>query len=118
MRWSTWLARIYIFYIYSTNRFAGHGKEKVLKLLLENYPFCHAKETLGDNVKLGADALKQTLKAIIYGICIMQHNASVLTWYAVQTIDITELPHVTIAPFYTSGEYTAKVSSGTDAWKA
>ena len=30
-----------------------------------------------------ADALKQTLKAITYVICIMQHNASALTWYAV-----------------------------------
>ena len=38
---------------------------------------------LGENVKPGADALKQTLKAIIYVICIMQHNASSLTWYAV-----------------------------------
>ena len=33
---------LYICYIYSTNRFAGHGKEKVLKLLLENGPLCHA----------------------------------------------------------------------------
>ena len=32
----------YICYIYSTNRFDGHGKEKVLKLLLENGPLCHA----------------------------------------------------------------------------
>ena len=31
----------------------------------------------------GADALKQTLKAITYVICMMQHNASELTWYAV-----------------------------------
>ena len=31
---------------------------------------CHA---FGDNVKPGADALKQTLKAITYVICIMQH---------------------------------------------
>ena len=31
----------------------------------------------------GADALKQTLKAITYAICMMQHNASELTWYAV-----------------------------------
>ena len=28
--------------IYSTNRFDGHGKEKVLTLLLENGPLCHA----------------------------------------------------------------------------
>ena len=32
--------------------------------------------------------------------------------YAMQTTDITELPHVTIA----SGECATKVSSGTDAW--
>ena len=30
---------------------------------------------------------------------------------------ITELPHVTIARFYTSGECTTNVSSGTDALK-
>ena len=41
---------------------------------------CHG---FGENVKPGADALKQTLKAITYVICIMQHNASALTWYAV-----------------------------------
>ena len=52
---------LYMLYIYSTNRFAGHGKEKVLELLLENCPLCHAmalERTLSD------DALKQTLKAI------------------------------------------------------
>ena len=37
---------------------------------------CHG---FGENVKLGADALKQTLKAATYVICIMQHNASALT---------------------------------------
>ena len=46
MWWSTcictWLVRIYICYIYSTNRFDRHGKEEVLKLLLENGPLCHA----------------------------------------------------------------------------
>ena len=41
---------------------------------------CHG---FGENVKQGADALKQTLKAITYVIYIMQHNASALTWYAV-----------------------------------
>ena len=55
-----WLVGIYIcyvyIYIYSTNRFAGHGKEKVLKLLFG----------FGENVKPVADALKQTLKAITY----------------------------------------------------
>ena len=66
-------------YIYSINRFAGHGKEILLKLLLENDPFCHAMETLGMNVKPGVDAMNQTMKAIIYVICIMQPNASALT---------------------------------------
>ena len=46
---------LYICYIYSTHRFAGHGKE--------NGPLCHAKP--------GADALKQTLKAITYVICLI-----------------------------------------------
>ena len=41
---------------------------------------CHG---FGENVKPGADALKQTLKAITSVICIMQHNVSALTWYAV-----------------------------------
>ena len=36
------LVRIYICYIYSTKRFDGLGKAKVLKLLLENGPLCHA----------------------------------------------------------------------------
>ena len=54
----------------------------MLKLLLENGPLCHAM-SLGQNAKPGADALKQTLKAITYVICIMQHNASTLTLYAV-----------------------------------
>ena len=41
---------------------------------------CHG---FGENIKPGADALKQTLKAITYVICIIQHNVSALTWYAV-----------------------------------
>ena len=65
---------------------------------------CHG---LGENVTPGADALK----AIIYVICRMQHNASAVHQ------NITELPHVTITPFYTSGECTTKVSSGTYAGK-
>ena len=60
----------------------------------------------GENVKPGADALKQTLKALTYVICIMQHNASALMWYAVHVpVDITELPHVTIAPLYVRRVY-------------
>ena len=61
---------------------------------------CHG---FGENVKPGADALKQTLKAITYVICIMQHNAtqciSTNMVYSAST-GITELPHVTISPFY------------------
>ena len=70
------------------------------KLLLENGPLCHAM-AFGENVKLGADALKQTLT---YVICIMQHNASALTWCSAST-GITELPHVTITPFYVRRVY-------------
>ena len=33
---------LYMIYIYSTNRFAGNGKENVLKLHLKNGPLCHA----------------------------------------------------------------------------
>ena len=72
---------------------------------------CHG---LGENVKPGADALKQTLKAITYVICMMQHNASALTWYAVHQQVSPKRPHVTISPFYV--RRVTKVSSGTDAW--
>ena len=109
----TYLYMLYIFH----KQICWTWEGKVLKLLLGNDPFCHDMETLGENVKPDDDALKQTLKAIIYVICIMQHNASALTWYAVQTRYITELPHVTIAPLYTSGECTNNVLSGTNAQK-
>ena len=66
MRWSTWLARICYTCIYSTSRFSGHRKEKCWNFSWKNYPFCHAMDTLGENVQPGADALKQTLKAINY----------------------------------------------------
>ena len=74
---------------------------------------CHG---FGENGKPGADALKQTLKAITYVICIMQHNASALTWYAVHqqvspNCPMSQLHHST------SGEFTTKMSSGTDSWK-
>ena len=74
---------------------------------------CHG---FGENVKPGADALKQTLKAITYVICIMQHNASALTWY---TVHQQVSPNCPMSQYHhsTSGECTAKVSSGTDAWK-
>ena len=49
---------LYICYIYSTNRFAGHGKESVETSLGKwSIMPCHG---FGDNVKPGADALKQT----------------------------------------------------------
>ena len=75
---------VYMLYIYSTNILLDMGRKTMLKLLLSLGKWsimpCHG---FGENVKPGADALKQTLKAIIYVICIMQHNASALTWYAV-----------------------------------
>ena len=43
---------------------------KSIETLLENDPFCHVMETLGENFTPGADALKQTLKVIIDVICI------------------------------------------------
>ena len=93
----------------------------MLKFVLENDPFCHAIETLGENVKPGADALKQTSKAIIYGIYVqcntMHQHYRGMQYKHCLTTDIIELPHVTIAPFYTPGECTTKVSSGTDALK-
>ena len=74
---------------------------------------CHG---FGENVKPGADALKQTFKAITYVICIMQHHASALTWYAVHQQVSANCP---MSQYHhsTSGECTTKVSSGTDAWK-
>ena len=63
---------------------------------------CHG---FGENVKPGADALKQTLKAITYVICMMQHNASALTWYAVHQQVSPKRPHVTISPFYVRRVY-------------
>ena len=50
---------------------------------------CHG---FGENVKPGADALKQSLKTITYVICIMQHNASALTWYAVHQQALPNCP--------------------------
>ena len=67
-------------HIYSINRLLDMGRKTMLKLLLSLGKWsimpCHG---FGENVKPGADALKQTLKAITYVICIMQHNASALT---------------------------------------
>ena len=64
---------------------------------------CHG---FGENVKPGADALKQTLKAITYVICIMQHNASALTWYAVHQQVSPNCPMSQyIAPFYVRRVY-------------
>ena len=37
--------------MHSTSRSAGHGKENVLKSLLDNDELCHVMETLGENVK-------------------------------------------------------------------
>ena len=79
----TWLVRIYICYIYIFHKQIGwtwDGKSVETSLGKWSIMPCHG---FGENVKPGADALKQTLKAITYVICIMQHNASALTWYAV-----------------------------------
>ena len=71
---------LYMLYIYSTNRLLDMGRKKMLKLGKWSIMPCHG---FGENAKPGADALKQTLKAITYVICIMKHNATALTWYAV-----------------------------------
>ena len=94
---------IYAIYIYSTNRFDGHGKEKVLKPPLENGPLCHAM------------ALERTLIRVLMlwsrhwsnNLCHLYSSTQCISTNVVcsASTGITELPHVTISPFYVRRVY-------------
>ena len=76
---------------------AGHGKDKMLKLLLENGPLCHAM------------ALERTFEADIEGnnLCHLYNATQCISTNVVcsASTGITELPHVTITPFYVRRVY-------------
>ena len=74
---------IYAIYIYSTNRFAGHGKEKVLKLLFENGPLCHSMslERMLSQVRCFEADIECNNVCHLYNAT--QCISTKLTWYAV-----------------------------------
>ena len=78
-----YLACAYLYMLYIFHKqicWTWEGKSVETSLGKWSIMPCHG---VGENVKPGADAWKQTLKAITYVIYIMQHNASAPTWYAV-----------------------------------